>query len=230
MTATTVNALWKSESAPRCRLRSIHCVCCLSEAVHSEVNLIIHVSRYSLSSIPSWRDPSAHGIWPASSSCMERGRSRGSEPHLAQGWEIFVFMRMDRDAPRLSLLSLGKTVTPQSRDGKKKSSAYFRQGEDEKHTAVIARRWYWQLCGEYCTLTASGPGKPAINWLGSVKITGRGEEARGLRFQRGRSTTRVNSPSLKTHGKTKLHIPMSAVKEKKEGKMGDLNVLGGNWD
>lgn len=52
----------------------------LSEAVYSEVNLIIHVSYYSFSPV------------------MERtiiqlvyreGRSRGSEPHLAQGWEIF---------------------------------------------------------------------------------------------------------------------------------------------
>lgn len=129
---------------------------------------------------------------------------------------VTVISGKDSDAPK---------------QGWKKNPLHISDKEmDEKHTAVIARRWYWQLCGEYCTLTASGPGKPAINWLGSVKITGSGEEARGLRFQRGRSTTRVNSPSLKTHGKTKLHIPMSAVKEKKEGKMGDLNVPGGNWD
>ena len=149
VTATTVNALWKSESAPRCRLRSIHCVCCLSEAVHSEVNLIIHVSRYSLSSIPSWRDPLAHESWPASSSCMERGRSQGSEPHLAQGWEIFVFMRMDRDAPRLSLLYLGKTVTPQSRDGKKKILCIFqtRRGwkAHSRHSEVLVLAALWGI-------------------------------------------------------------------------------------
>lgn len=49
------------------------------------------------------------------------GRSRGSESHLAQGWEIFVFIRADRAVPLavlLSPLSLRKTETPNNREGK----------------------------------------------------------------------------------------------------------------
>ncbi|CAJ1074699.1 hypothetical protein GBF38_021320 [Xyrichtys novacula] len=49
-----------------------------------------------------------------------RGRLQGSQPHLAEGWEIFVFIRTDRTAPLaalLSLLSVGGTVTPQSEEG-----------------------------------------------------------------------------------------------------------------
>lgn len=54
--------------------RSNQCFCCVSEAAHSEDNLIIHVSCDSLSSTLSWRKPLC-------SLCTER-EGHGGQSHI----------------------------------------------------------------------------------------------------------------------------------------------------
>ncbi|KAG8013107.1 hypothetical protein GBF38_021320 [Nibea albiflora] len=162
-----------------------HCVCCLSEARHLEVNLIIHVSCYSLSSILSRRDPSAD--LPRIQLVHGKGRSQRSEPHLAQGWEIFVFIRTDRAAPLtalLSLLSLGKTVTLQSME--EKLCAY----SDEER--IEARSSH----GEVSVLAAPlDLATQPRDRFGYVKITGCREETRAAACS---VSSRVSQPPVST--------------------------------
>ncbi|MED6258741.1 hypothetical protein ATANTOWER_011722 [Ataeniobius toweri] len=80
--------------------------------------------------------PSANEICPESIVCIQKGEAQGSEPHLAQGWKTFVFIRMDRPVPLAALLllfSMGKTVTPQSR--KKKVSEHTDKARRNAHSS-----------------------------------------------------------------------------------------------
>ncbi len=86
----------------------------------------------------------------------------------------------------------------------------------------MSRCWYWQLCGEYWALAASGPGNPALNWLGYVKITAREEETRAAC-----SFSSIQCLSWDSW-KTKLNIPMSAVKKRKDGRLSKVRYSG--WE
>lgn len=153
------------------------------------------------------------------------GRSRGSEPHLAQGWEIFVFIRADRAAPLavlLSLLSLRNTETPNNREEKSLNIQTFKFSSHGEVLVLAAlwgiphthSLWTWQL----------SPQLVMSRLLGAE--TKQGPHAAFPAASQ--SKTHVNNPSSETDGKTKLHIPTSAVKKGKMGDFPKLNTLGGN--
>lgn len=203
--------------------RSIQWVCCLSEAEHSEVNLIIHVSCYSFSSTLSWREPSANEIIQL---VYSEGRSKGSEPHLAQGWETFVFIGTDRAAPLaalLSLLSLGKRRRRPTSG--RKSLCTFRQGEDKS----TQQSWRGVDTGSSMGNTAhSRPLDLATAPLtGYVKITGSREETRAVIPVNHSCQQSLPRDSWKDKDP---HSHVSSEKRKRWETFLKLHVLGGNQD
>lgn len=139
------------------------------------------------------------------------GRSQGSEPHLAQGCQTFVFIGADRAAPLaalLSRLSLGGTPTP-CNSAEKSPRSQTRGGL--KRTAVTARCRDWQLREEYCTLTASGSGNPDLGWFSQDHWEQRGNEGSGS------SREPVNQPTTPPR-RWKDRDPRSDVSSEKKEK------------